>query len=247
MDKWHYSRETVIEGSDVDAQYHCKMSRLFHIVQETATEHSILLEISREHALQKYNCFWMILRVFISLKRPLTWHETLRTEISMRRPLGSRLYWDCDFYVGDEWVGEATPVFVLVNRDSRKPVNLEALPEFPQTDVSEKHRVLGRITFPEGMELYDVRRLYYSDADMNGHINNARYVDLACDTAQLELRPKGAFLQEITISYIGECFPGETLRYYRAKENGVLYIHGVGADGSDRFDCKLRMSTDEGM
>ena len=93
----------------------------------------------------------------------------------------------------------------------------------------------------------DQRKLYYSDTDVNGHLNNTRYVDLACDAAELHLRPHGVFLQELEISYVDECFAGETISLYRGKKDGYLYIHGVGPDGSDRFDCKIKMSSDEGL
>ena len=46
------------------------------------------------------------------------------------------------------------------------------------------------------------------------------------------------------ISFVSECFAGEELSLYRGKEHGRLYIHGTGPDGSDRFDCYIRMSTD---
>ena len=91
------------------------------------------------------------------------------------------------------------------------------------------------------------RRLYYSDTDINGHMGNTRYVDLAADAAELDLRPHGVFLREILISYVGECFSGETLNIYRGKENGQLYIHGTGEKGDDRFDCRIRMSSEDGM
>ena len=236
-------RETVIEGTDVDAQSHCRLSRLFNIIQETATEHSVELGICRRDALEKYGCFWMVLRVYIAMARPVLWGETLRTVITPRKPAGSRVYWDCDFYVGTERVGEAVPVFVLVSRKTGKPADLTELPEFALPRYSEKTYTPGRIRFPDEMRLFDTRKLYYSDADMNGHMNNARYVDLACDTAQLHLRPQGAFVRTITISYIGECFPGQTLSLYRGRKDGAMYIHGVGDDGTDRFDCELRMSS----
>ncbi len=92
------------------------------------------------------------------------------------------------------------------------------------------------------MAVHDRRRLYYSDTDLNGHMNNTRYVDLATDAAELDLRPRGVFMQEIWISYVGECYSGERLNLYRGRAGGLLYIHGSGLDGSARFDCVIQMS-----
>ena len=138
-------------------------------------------------------------------------------------------------------------MWVLANRMTKRPILLENLPELPSEDIeTAKSITLSRITFPEHMELHDRRKLYYSDTDINGHINNTRYVDLACDAAELDKRPHGVFMQEILISYVNECFAGEELEIYRGKQDGQLYFHGVGS-ADDRFDCTIRMSSPEGM
>ena len=190
----------------------------------------------------------MVLRIWVRLNRPVIWGETLTVRMTVRRPVGTRVYRDCDLYVGQEQVGEASTVWVLANRSTKRPIRLENLPELPAQDPSTaKDVTLSRIRFPDNMTLHDRRKLYYSDTDINGHINNTRYVDLAADAAELNLRPHGVFWQEIMISYVGECFSGETLQIYRGKADGQLYIHGVGPEGDDRFDCRLRMSSDNGL
>ena len=49
------------------------------------------------------------------------------------------------------------------------------------------------------------------------------------------------------MSYVGECFAGEQLTIRRGKENGAIFIHGSGPDQSDRFDCKIVMSSTQGL
>ncbi len=248
MDKWHHQQENVIFSTDADASYECRLSALFSIAQRAVTRHSKLLQIDRDSVLKKYNGSWMALRIRISLKRSPVWGEGVKTIASIRRPVGKRLYWDNDFYIGGEHIGEGNSTWVLVNQDTKKSMDLSSVAELPREDPENaKTLVLSRITFPTNMELHDTRQLYYSDTDINGHMNNARYVDLACDAAELHLRPKGVFLREIIISYVGECYAGERLSLYRGKENGYLYIHGVGPDGSDRFDCRIKMSSDMGL
>ena len=243
-----YTESFLISSTDTDAAYECRPSALFTYLQRVITEHAAGVGTSRDDMLGKYNCYWMVLRIWVRLNRPVIWNETLTIRMSVRRPVGTRIYRDCDLYVGQEQVGEATTLWVLANRSTKRPIHLENLPELPAKDAPHAKTVsLQRIQFPETMELHDQRRLYYSDTDINGHINNTRYVDLACDAAELDRRPHGVFLQEILISYVGECFAGETLQIYRGKENGQLYLHGVGARGDDRFDCVLRMSSEEGL
>lgn len=243
-----YSEQFFISSTDTDASYACRPSALFVYLQRVITEHSQQAGTSRDDMLSKYNCYWMVLRIWVRLRRPVIWGETLTIRMTVRHPQGTRVYRDCDLFVGEEQVGEATTVWVLANRKTKRPILLEHLAELPAEDaLTAKKITLSRIVFPEEMTLHDTRKLYYSDTDINGHINNTRYVDLACDAAELDLRPHGVFMQEMMISYVGECFAGETLRIYRGKADGKLFIHGVGPDGSDRFDCTIRMSSDEGL
>ncbi len=248
MDQWHFTEEYLVSSTDTDAAYEYRPSALFVLLQKAVTTHARMLEMNRDDVLQKYNCYWMVLRIWTRLNRPIIWGEKVRAVATVRCPVGTRIYWDCDFFVGEEHVGEASTIWVLANRTTKRPLQLEHLPELPRQDPEgAKEILLSRIQFPEDMTLHDHRRLYYSDTDINGHINNTRYVDLACDAAELEQRPHGVFLQEMLISYVGECFAGETIELYRGKRDGVIYIHGVGDDGTDRFDCKITMSSTKGM
>lgn len=245
--KSSYSDSFLISSTDTDAAYECRPSALFVYLQRAITEHSQLVGTSRDDMLEKYNGYWMVLRIWVRLNRPIIWGETLTVQVTVRKPVGTRVYRDCDLYIGKEHVGEATTMWVLANRKTKRLISLENLPELPTEDLgTAKSITLSRISFPEKMELHDRRKLYYSDTDINGHINNTRYVDLASDAAELNLRPHGVFMQEILISYVDECFAGEELEIYRGKEDGQLYFHGIG-NGADKFDCTIRMSSPEGM
>lgn len=247
ISKSSYRDRFPISSTDTDASYECRPSALFVYLQRAITDHSQIVGTSRDDMLEKYNCYWMVLRIWVRLKRPIIWGETLTVQVTVRKPVGTRVYRDCDLYIGNELVGEATTMWVLANRKTKRLISLENLPELPTENIeTAKTITLSRITFPAQMELHDRRKLYYSDTDINGHINNTRYVDLACDAAELDRRPHGVFMQEILISYVNECFAGEELEIYRGKEHGQLYFHGVG-NGEDRFDCTIRMSSPEGM
>ena len=50
--------------------------------------------------------------------------------------------------------------------------------------------------------------MHYSDTDVNGHVNNTRYADFACDAVELDKLPPEQFLAEMQIGYLAECRPG---------------------------------------
>ncbi len=248
MQQWYNIEEYYVTSADTDAAYEYKASGLFVLLQKVMSQHARNLILNRDEIIGKYNCCWMALRTRLKMYRPIIWAETVTAKTVIRKPVGKRLHWDCYLYVGDQLVGEATSIWVMVNLTTRKTRIIEGLPEFPsENPQGAMTETLPRIQFPDNMELFDQRKLYYSDTDVNGHLNNTRYVDLACDAAELHLRPQGVFLEEILISYVDECFAGETISLYRGKEDGFLFIHGVGPDGTDRFDCKIKMSSPIGL
>lgn len=51
--------------------------------------------------------------------------------------------------------------------------------------------------------------MHYSDTDVNGHVNNTRYADFACDAVELDRLPENQFLTEMQIGYLAECRRGD--------------------------------------
>ena len=60
---------------------------------------------------------------------------------------------------------------------------------------------------PKDLEDAGSRRIGYSETDINGHANNTRYADYACDTVHFE-ELAGRYVRELQITYSAECLAG---------------------------------------
>ena len=80
----------------------------------------------------------------------------------------------------------------------------------------------------------------YSDSDINGHVNNTRYADFACDAIDMEQLEQKRFLSELQIGYLAECRPGELLVLESGQQGENLYIRGVDEEGKARFESELQ-------
>ena len=78
----------------------------------------------------------------------------------------------------------------------------------------------GRLRLPE-LASVGAYRVRPSDADMNGHMNNTHYADLCED--QL---PPGMAVGEITLQFLHESRPGETVALEFARQGAALYLRG---------------------
>ncbi|MCL2563930.1 MAG: thioesterase [Oscillospiraceae bacterium] len=231
-----------LTASDVDCHGLCRLSALLQYLQNMATEHAVILGFDGERMLTEHNAVWMMVRMHLTLDRPIVWPEEL-TIHTYHRGVTARtaaVYRDFDIFVEDERVGEATISWVLADIDERKilkPGQIPYLLDSPRPAVV-KDRIPAKIKAPAEMTQEMVRAVTYSDTDINGHMNNTKYADVACDAIRYDLR-KGQFISEVQINYLQECFPGDELLVLRGEADGVAYVRGADADGRVRFEVSL--------
>ncbi|MEG2421843.1 MAG: thioesterase, partial [Oscillospiraceae bacterium] len=124
-----------------------------------------------------------------------------------------------------------------------KLARMSGITEFTATDGGDrcKEQMLPKLRLPEELQLEESRRLHYGDADVNGHVNNARYADFLCDTLHLETMGAGRFVSQLQLGYLAECRPGEQLNLYTAQEGEKRYVRGTDQQKTPRFDGFLTL------
>ena len=151
------------------------------------------------------------------------------------------MYRDYDIYANGELVGESVSGWVLANLESRKIMRLADIQELAGTGGEElcKTRTLNKLRAPKDLKLLERRKMHYSDTDVNGHVNNTRYADFACDAVELDRLPEDQFLTEMQIGYLAECRPGEVLDLEAGRIDGGCYVHGLDQNGKARFETAM--------
>jgi acyl-ACP thioesterase len=93
----------------------------------------------------------------------------------------------------------------------------------------------GRMTDFGHLETAYKKVVGYSDVDVNGHLNNSKYVDFAMDCFPLDNYNRYD-IKAIDIQYLNETLPGETIvlkKDISAANKAMIYI-----EGSDEEDVK---------
>ena len=232
----------LIDTRDVDHCSRCRPSALLGYLQEAATDASAKLCMSRETLMEQYHAFWMLARIWVELERPLNWKETLTVRTWHREGKGASVYRDFDLYVDGEQVGQAVSTWVLADVENRRLLRIDKVPGVMGDNHGgelEKDITLGKLKLPGGMESVENRRLHYSELDMNGHINNTRYADFACDALRMEGMENGEFVREMQIGFLAECHAGEDLILSAGMEENRGFVRGNGADGKPHFEALL--------
>lgn len=245
----YFEDRYLIDTREVDHQGQCRPSAVLGFLQETATVAAIRLGIDRETMLERHNCFWMLARMWVELDRPLLWKQNVTVRTWHRDPKGASVYRDFDLFVDGEPVGQAVSTWVLADYETHKLIRMDTVPELWDTRGGaglEKSVTLSRLRLPEGMRTVEQRRLHYSETDLNGHVNNTRYADFACDALRLEELRDGAFVRETRIGLLAECRPGEVLDLAVGRQGETGFVRGTGPDGRARFEAAVTIGRDGG-
>ena len=240
-----YRHTALIDSRDVDGHGCCRASALMGHMQEAATQAAEHGGFGRDILMERHHGFWMLTRMWYRLERPLKWGESLTIHTWHRGAKGVVSYRDYDLYVGEERVGEGVSAWVLASMDDHKLMRLNGVSEMAETHGGElcKEKTLSKLKAPGNVASVDRRLTRYSDTDINGHVNNTRYADFACDALRMDKLTDGEFLSEMQIGYLAECEAGEELEIVSGRgEDGPIYVCGNDADGKTRFEASVRFS-----
>ena len=91
----------------------------------------------------------------------------------------------------------------------------------------------------EGLTSAGLFTAHYSQCDLNGHINNAFYLDIACDALPLEVMRQGA-VRFASINYHREVPLGQQVEVFYAPSAEGWYLLGRHAD-KIAFECYLEL------
>lgn len=244
-----YEKSVLINSRDVDGAGHCKASALLGYLQDASAEHTSLCGCGRKEMVERCNVFWMLTRVQFQLTSPIRWLDRLTIRTGHRQGKGMLLYRDYELLVEDREVGYACALWVLSDLDDRKLLNVSQtpIPELTATagGLVPRIRRLTALHPPKEMTVVEERTMRYSDTDVNGHVNNTKYADFACDAMELFRRDPECYLSGLEITYHQECLPGEGIQISKAEEENIGFVHGEGDGATARFDVRIQLNRTE--
>lgn len=202
-----------------------KGSAILWFVQEIAGRHCIGLGTDWD-TLAKKGMFWAIIRHRVRINRLPKKGETLRIE-TWPMPT-TRVAYPRNVVAFDEQGNElfrSMSIWVLMDLQTRAMI----LPGKSGVDVAGIVRG-GELPTPHSLPPVQLencisRRVCFTDLDINGHMNNCRYLDWACDLLPSRFHEDHS-LKDITLGYLSEAREGDDLQLQ----------HETMADGSLRLE-----------
>lgn len=204
-----YKKEYRLLSSDVDLYRRLRLSRLYTMLQEASIAHTTELGMGRDKTLDR-GLLWIITVQEARISRLPEYDEDI---ILSSRP-GATMhlffprYYKLESRSGETLV-EASALWALMEASSRRIV----FPEEHGIVIDGEPGPIPRAPRLAAAEAETSFTVPYSYADLNGHMNNTRYLDLAEDIMPPELR--AGRIRRIETEYAAEARPGDliTLKY----------------------------------
>ena len=236
-----FTTEFEILASDVDMHRRLRLSKLFTMIQEISIAHTKALGMGRDKTLDR-GFLWVVTMQRIDVKRLPVYDEKVQLSTWPGRTMHvmfPRYYRMTDEQ--GETLLEGSGFWMLINEKTRSMVfpskegivipetNTGLEPALPSAPKSIAISAETPYTVP------------YSAIDINGHMNNARYLDVAENVMPEALRARR--IGRVTAEYAAEIRPEETVSLETGADENAFYMACM-KDGKRLF--RLRFDYQEG-
>ena len=226
-----YQMKMKIPFDMADMNGHVKLPDVILLSLQVSGMQSIELGVSDKAILEDYNLVWIITDYDIEVVRLPRFAEEITIETEALSY--NRLFCYRRFTIYDEGGQELIQMmvtFVLMDRDSRKVHAVEPGIVAPYQSDFNKKLIRGpkyaNLEEPISKD-YHVR---FYDLDMNGHVNNSKYLDWIFEVMGADFLTK-YIPKKINLKYVKEVRPGGVITS-AVERTGLESQHEITSDGA---------------
>ncbi len=206
-----YQESYLLRTKDCDVNGEWRFSAILEALQETAGGHCDRLGCGRND-LWKMGIAWVLIRSKVQMERYPGIGEQVSVE-TFHLPVRHRLF-PRYFIIRDGYgknIGKASTLWALMNLKTRQT----AVPDPVASLMPDNSDLKAPLPLPGTIApLADSRQIEkryipaFTDLDVNGHMNNARYADLLCNMLGTDIM-KTIWFQSMTVNYNAEILPDQ--------------------------------------
>lgn len=215
---------------ETDVNHNIKLPHLLSFALQVSGQQSLNLGVSDDYIFDTYHLVWVITEYDIDIDRLPKYGETIIVETEATAYNKLFCYRDFTVYGEDgEKIMDIHSVFVLMDYDTRKvhPVvdDIVAVYDVPKIKKIIRGPRYEELENPEET-VYHVR---YFDLDMNGHVNNSKYMEWMYDVLDVDFLCQH-IPQKINLKYVKEVHYGHDIQS-RVVMDGKVTRHEITGDG----------------
>ena len=244
---YKFRQEVCVPCYQINQNALLRPSAFMDLAQEIAYWAAMALGFGYEN-LHVHHTAWVLSRMHVHFNQSLKWRDNATLYTWHKGSNG--LFYLRDFQLmgpdGSTAV-QATSSWVVIDERTRHFVRPEDMPSALVLDYQVDDAIADpapKVVMPKGgdssttlgMTKEGEHVVAYSDIDIIGHTNNARYVVWAMDCLPLEVAQQP--MKDLYINFNKETTAGETVQLFRLQEGNAWYVEGR-VDGKSCFVVKM--------
>ncbi len=247
-----WSEDLKIRAFMVDRNREANIVAIQNMCQEVAGNHANFRRLGFAD-MQAQGMAWVLNRLKIKVLQFPKWTETVtvKTWVSQMSPFSHRHFQITLPNFEGNTVEERNPdnigkgvvlaniytIWIPIDTVTKRPKRVIDS-EMPLNDLTYDCEMPEKMGFTEGGIFSSERLVQYSDLDMLGHVNNAKYVEWLLDDFYRDISIN--IPNYLVINYLGEVFMGMIVQIFSQKtDNGVVYSVKNKANGKEVCRAKL--------
>ena len=217
-------KDIYIDSLMVDSTFNLKLNEFFLMFQTIASIDASRIGTGKEVIVKK-NQDWVITRATVEFYEDIKFDETVELYTYPSDLKGGFVFLRNGGIKKKDgtYAAKISSMWAIINNETRR---IEFKPNLPYVAESIKGETplesSPKISNEPCSPLYK-RVMRYSDCDVNGHVNNTRYIEMISDIYPLEFY-KTHKLKRIDINYVSELYDGDKVTIYTNED--MTYVEG---------------------
>ena len=238
-----FRKEYEVKSYDTNTSGNLSLKSLFSYLQDIAGAHASVLHFGRDDLLKEKR-FWVLSRIICRIEKIPLWNDIITIETWPKGIEGVFAIRKFRILNSDgDAIGEASSSWIILDSGSRRPVRPgENLAQYSTNSPAEGFScpTAGKVnTTTQDAYRSPLRKVRYSDLDINMHVNNANYISWVLDSYPLD------FLQdnipvEVEVNYLSEATAGDEY-IVTAEQLDESFNHSVIKENGQKEACRVRI------
>lgn len=229
-----------IHSYEADMSGRATVPALLQFMQESAWNHAEHLELGYSHLIKK-NLAWVMARLSLHIQQLPIWGDDIYLETWPSER--DKLFAYRDFRLTtdtDEVLALGTTTWLVIDIQSRRPQRTESYFHIPDWEF---HRALPgfapKVPAPQHIDTTTERRVFFSHLDVNGHVNNVKYLEYFMDSFPTEFLQQHQLVQA-DLNFIAEALVlNEVLVQTQQLENSTFVQRLIRKQGAQEL-CRAK-------
>ncbi len=220
-----------IRSYQADVTDHLKPSALLEMMQEMAGVHADKLDVGRRLT-DELGLAWVLTRVEVRMQRWPRVQEEVTVETF---PMPNRRWFFPRYFIfrdglGQE-IGAAGSLWTLMDIRERRMAPPGAVTSLlpDNSDLTAPMGLPATVAEAGDICLEEERLPVYTDLDVNGHVNNTRYLDWCCNALGIRTMQEQRMM-DFALNFHQEIRPGQTVRTELRRDGDRFSFSGFEGD-----------------